>query len=259
MDDGNNYNDIYLSHGTVNASKLDCYTNVFSTGKCDGNDDETLALAHSYGDLARAYDCGSYNSTSDVVKSKTDYRYFCKRDQGAQEFTYRFNEYNPHDFQRAYPHFTDRTISASSGPCSNWTMIGEPIPQDDGILLYNFGDSDGKYVGNITIPDALGGFDDTTYIYRDLELPWNASTYTCGPRCLKIWAHKARGYTENSTFYECPITVGNATNTNGDSTLAISDAQARLAAAAIAITGRPSGLDKNGQNTWEQYTLYSFG
>ena len=56
-----------------------------------------------------------------------------------------------------------------------------------------------------------------------------------------------------------PITVGEVTNTNNDTTLAISDAQARLAAAAIAITGRPSGLDGNGNNIWPQYTLYTFG
>ena len=187
----------------MNIARLDCFSNFFSTGKC-GSGQESQALAHSYGDLAKSYECGNYSTISDVVESNKDLRYYCKRDQGAQEFAYRFNEYNPTDSARAYPHFMNRTITASSSPCKNWTMIGEPIPQQDGLLLYRFGDSDSNssYVGNITIPDALGGFDDTTYIYRDLALPWNASTYACGPRCLKIWAHKARGYGENSTFYE---------------------------------------------------------
>ena len=80
-----------------------------------------------------------------------------------------------------------------------------------------------------------------------------------------MWAYKAAGYGESSTFYQCPITVSNVTEVSNNTPVAndtqvsndtqkVSDGMARLAAAAIALQGRPSG-----NNTGIKYQLYTSG
>ena len=70
---------------------------------------------------------------------------------------------------------------------------------------------------------------------------------------------KAAGHGENSTFYKCQITVSPVFNPlHGtpalNSTLQVSDGMARLAAASIALQGRPWG-----KGVWKKYQLYTFG
>ena len=199
-------------------------------------------------------DCGNYTEISDVLGSKHNYGYYCRRTRHQQEFAYRFNEYNPNDTTKAYPRFTNRTITASAGECFNYSVTGDPQPQGGGNWLYKFGND--TFKGNITIPGAYGALDGTTYIYRGINVPQQASKYACGPRCIKMWAHRSEGYGEPSTFFECPITVNEVNNATEDYQRLPYD-MARLAAASIALQGRPSGPP--GTNLWPQYQFFAFG
>lgn len=250
INDGTSYNDTYIRPGTVNASNLACYDDYFNHGHCGGAI-MNQSLAHAYGDLALISDCGNYAQISDVLESKYNYGHYCRRTRYQQEFAYRFNEYNPKDKTKAYPRFTNRTITVSAGECFNYSMIGGPQLLGGGDLLFEFRND--TFTDNITIPAAYGALDGTTYIYRGLNVPQQAITYACGPRCIKMWAHRSQGYGENSTFFECPITVNEVNNATEDYQRLSYD-MARLAAASIALQGRPSGI-----NVWPQYQLYAFG
>lgn len=216
-----------------------------------GGDVTGQALAHAYGEMALSSRCGNYTLTSDILKIKKDYSYYCNRTPNQQQFAYRFNEYNPEDKQKSYPRFTNRTITASAGKCFVYTMVGEPRTESSGTLLYNY--TNGTFNSSINIPEQTNAFDGTTYIYRGINTPENAVTYACGPRCIWMWAHKSVGHGEPSTFYQCPITVSPVSNVTND-TQNIPDGMARLAAASIALQGRPSN-----QGHWNQYQLYTYG
>ena len=247
--DGTSWNDTYTRHGVANATNITYYT--FGPHGHYGGDVPNQARAHANGDTALAFPCGPYNDTSQVLESKNDYRYYCRHTRHQQEFAYRFNEYNPADKLKSYPHFTNRIITASAGECMNYTMVGNPRGLSDGNLLYEYAND--TFRGNITIPAQSGTYDGTTYIYRGLNTPQEAVTYACGPRCIRIWAHKSTGNGENSTFYACSITVSTVSNAPNE-TQKISDGMARIAAASIALQGRPAN-----QKSWTQYQLYAFG
>ena len=256
IDDGTNYNDTFTNQGTVHTSNLTCYVDFFNGNPdCTSDDDGTsLTLAHAYGDLIRSTPCCNYENISDVLASQKDCSYYCRRDANNQQFAYRFNEYNPNDMSRSYPHFTNRIITASSGKCLNYSQDGDPqggLP--DGQLLFRYYND--TYKGNITIPAALGYSDSTTYIYRGVKVPRDAEFQRCSPedlRCMNVWAHRARGHNEPRQFYQCPITISNVANATTD-IHDLSDDMARLAATSIALTGR-----KNDDGTWHQYQLYTF-
>lgn len=132
-------------------------------------------------------------------------------------------------------------------------MDGNP-KQQNGNTVFQYKNDTFKH--NITIPGAYGAFDGTTYIYRGVNIPQQAVTYACGPRCIKMWAHRSQGGGENSTFFECPITVSEVSN-NATENQQLSYERARLAAASIALQGRSSNI--NGVTVWTQYQLYTFG
>ena len=245
--DGTSWNDTYTRPGVASASNLKCYA-FGPKGLCgEGNQ----ARAHAYGDMALAFPCGAYNDTSQILTSRQNSRYYCRRTRHQQEFAYRFNEYNLNDTQQAYPRFTQRIITASAGQCFNYTMVGDPRDLPDGNVFYEY--SNGTFSSNITIPGQSGAWDGTTYIYRGSKPAEEAELYACGPRCLWMWAHKSQGHGEPSTFYQCPITVNPVSNTSND-TQQISDGIARLAAASIATQGRPINA-----NVSREYQLYAFG
>ena len=246
--DGTNFNDTYTRPGIANASDLECY----APGRCR-DEISNQAQAHACGEISRGFHCGPYNYTSQIIESHNDHRYYCRRTRHQQEFAYRFNEYNPDDTQNSYPQFTNRIITASAGQCFDYTMVGEPQDVSDGILRYEY--TNGTFNGSITIPGQSGTFDGTTYIYRGGNTPQEAviNVNACGPRCIWVWAHKLVGSGESSTFYQCPITVSQVSNTTND-TQKVSKDMARLSAASIALQGRPSG-----NNIWTQYQLYAFG
>ena len=247
--DGTGMNDTYTRPGVANAANLSCF--AFNPKSGCAEDVSNQARANANGEVALGFGCGEYNDTSQILSSKNAYRYYCRKTRYQQEFAYRFNEYNPNDTLKTYPHMTQRIITASSGHCFNYTMVDDPIDVSEGIILYKF--TNGTYNSNITIPGQSGAWDGTTYIYGGTRTPQEAVTYACGPRCIWVWAHRARGHGEPSTFYQCPITVNPVTDAP-DESQQVSDGMARLAAASIALQGRPSGKDN-----WKQYQLYSFG
>ena len=252
--DGRDYNGTYIRPGIANASNLECYSDYFNHGACGGIV-ASQALAHAYGDLSQSSECGPYTNISEVLASKNNYEYYCKRTRDQQEFAYRFNEYNPADINKAYPRFTNRTITASSGKCLEYSVVGIPTTLANGDLLYIY--KNDTYDGNITIPGQSNSVSGTTWIYRGTETPENAVQYACGPRCIIMWAHRSFGYGESSAFFECPITVNHVENITHDGQ-AISNNTARLAAASIALQGQPSETD-NGTHEWTQYQFYAFG
>ncbi|KAL9126100.1 MAG: hypothetical protein Q9217_004800 [Psora testacea] len=254
IEDGKDWRDAYFEPGVANATNLTCYFDSFNGQGC-GSNVASQALAHAYGDLALSSDCGPYTEISDILNSKRNYRYYCRRTRHRQEFAVRFNEYNPDDRNKVYPRFTNRVITASSGECFTYSMVGSAQPQPNGDLLYTYTNS--TSTDNITIPAQSGTFNGTTYVYRGVKTPQDAGTYACGDRCIKMWAHKSRGHGENSTFYECPITVNAVSNTTND-TQKVSNDMARLAAASIALQGRPEGNAED-EKIWTQYQLYAYG
>lgn len=248
VDDGHNYNSTYLTSGDVRVSNLTCY---FNNRNCPRFATVLHTLAHSYGETILASECGTYKEVGDIPKLNYDYKYFCREDR--REFALRFNEYNPNDTQKAYPYFTHRTITASSGGCLEYNQVGNV--EDKGGLS-NFTYSNGSTSGSIVIPNAKLGREGTTYIYRGINPPAGNVVYACGPRCLLMWAYKNVGGSNKPIFYECPITiskVSNASRPEHD----IPDAVARLAAASIALQGQWSGTLKH--EVFTQYQFYAGG
>ena len=248
--DGTNWRDTYTRPGIANAPNLTCYS-FDPHGACGGNV-TNQARAHANGEVALGFPCAPYNDTSQILDSRDDHRYYCRKPPNRREFAYRFNEYNHDDKQKSYPRFTNRTITASSGECFEYQMVGKPHDGSDGNVDYKY--TNGTIHGNITIPGQSSAFEGTTYIYQGINTPQKAVKYACGPRCIWMWVHKSRGPApgQKFVFYQCPITVNSVSNTTND-TQEVSNDMARLAAASIALQGRPS------YNTWKQYQLYTFG
>ena len=214
----------------------------------------TQALAHAYGEMTLISGCGSYKEIPDVLNSGNNYEYYCRREQDRQEFAYRFNEYNPNDTQLLYPLFTNRIVTASAGECFHYSQVGE---SRIGPEMINFEYANESFSGNISIPKQSDGSSGTTYIYRGTEVPQNETEYSCGPRCLWMWAHKSQGQGESSTFIQCPITISSVSYTTRDTEI-LSDDLARLAASSIALQGRWTGNDSD-HPSWTQYQFYPFG
>lgn len=91
-------------------------------------------LANSYGMSPSITKRGTYHHIHDVVESTDNYGYFCRKPSG--ECAYRFVEHNPHDQERKYPLFTNRTITASAGQCFTYLETEKATPAKDtsGIL-----------------------------------------------------------------------------------------------------------------------------
>ena len=250
MDDGNNYNDTYTRPGNVIVSDHSCY---FHADDCP--DTVTRhALAHAYGESSVASECGNYTEITDVINSRQDYQFYCRHDR--KEFAYRFKEYNPNDTQKAYPFFTNRTITAAYGQCFEYREVGNATDVTIGRMNgLNFTYTNSSITGSIEIPFSSLGREATTYVYRDNNPPADATTYSCGDRCLKMWAYKNPGKKETPMFYECPITVSlviNAIQSAHD----VPDGVAKLAAASIALQGRFRDTENP---IFTQYQFYAGG
>ncbi|KAL9602541.1 MAG: hypothetical protein Q9179_002523, partial [Wetmoreana sp. 5 TL-2023] len=267
VDDGNDYNGIYLQSGQVDVSNLTCYKH----GSRCASQVTTDTLAHAYGDTTHGADstqdsdCGYFSNVEDVISSKRDFRYYCRRNTSVQEFAYRFNEYNPDDFQKAYPSFTNRTITASSGECNEYprmsddhqkTTIGDPKGLNY-ISAVKITFPKGSSKETISIPTSALGREGTTYIYRDSHTPAEAVTFGYGDRGIRMWAYRNPGETDRyGTFFECPITVSVVRNVhNVDHN--ITNGVARQAAASIALQGQWKGALNNPDN--RQWQWYAFG
>ena len=251
VDDGKTYNDTYTRSGKVQTSRLDCYSHL---DKCPPPV-TSHALAHAYGETTLAVKCGSYVGIASVIKSGQDERCYYREDE--QEFAYRFNEYNPDDVQQAYPHFTNRVVTTTSGQCIEYDQVGKSVSDKvDNIDVQKFIYSNNSTNGTISIPNSSLGFDGTTYIYRGKADPPQAKTYQCGHRCILMWAYKNPGATDGPKFYQCPITVSPVSDA-GHPGHHVPDATARLAAASIALQGRHTGplSDRN----FMQFQWYAIG
>ena len=133
---------------------------------------------------------------------------------------------------------------------------------DTSVSVWNYTYSNDTLTDTIAIPTTYEALDGTTYIYRDRDIPQRAMEYSCGPRCLWMWAHVSRGPSFGNSrpiFYQCPITVFpvvSATNAILPEHN-VTDDMARLLAASIGLQGR-KGL-VNGWQGWKQYQLYTEG
>ena len=271
--DGTDWNSTFTTPGGVTVSNLSCYFHSdpgHSTPSCDPHEGTKQGIAHAFGELAQESRCKSYDKISEVLESRENVRYFCRRDAGRQEFTYRFSEYNPEDRQRAYPYFTNRTISVSSGQCYVYDQThSEPAKDTNGLDgARNKFFTNGTYSGNITVPNQSAGLDATTYIYRGTDPPANETAWSCGPRCIWMWAFKeALSFPPADPreppvpqFFQCPITVSAVANAPADDAADprhVPDDVARTAAAAIALEGRSAWA--TGPNLWTQFRYYPYG
>lgn len=253
IEDGNNYNTTYLREGNVSVSNITCYNpNV----NCSDFVREHVR-AHTYGEARLSFSCGQYHELADILGSEQDHHYYCRRDPGRQEFAYRFNEYNPNDAQKAYPHFTTRIITAASGICTEYDQL-EAVDTTIGH------DSAKKFIynnpitgnGSIKIPTSFLGNAGTTYIYRAFNTPDKATIWACGDRCLLMWAYRDFEKDERPKFYECPITISKVSN-SGQPEHNISDTLAKEAAASIALQGQFHGPAH--KVDWEQFSFYASG
>ena len=224
------------------------------------------ARAHIDGELAHSAllsaGCGHYNNISDVINSKIDYGYFCRRTRGKQEFAYRFSEYNPMDQEKRFPHFTQRVITASAGSCFQYRKSKGPRQVKDKIANLEawFAEfTNGTFSSNMTIPMAYESISSTTYVYRGVNVPQLETTYACGPRCIRMWAHraarKANDAYDQEAYFECQVNISDVMNATIDDHH-VPDHVARLAASAIGLQGRSA---QAGGHVWTQYQLYPYG
>ncbi|KAG8529864.1 uncharacterized protein KY384_005345 [Bacidia gigantensis] len=278
VDDGSDFKGTYLRNGQATVSNITCYLHGRNS-PCD-NEVTTSALAHAYGedtlgpDDTSGLQCGGYSDLASVINSKSNFRYYCRRNTTIQEFAYRFNEYNEHDEQQAYPHFTDRVITASSGTCNEYNQtnfdntghIGTDNSDDDSNFIssirYTYSNDSTNRNGSINIPTSALGNEGTTYIFRGPEAPKDAKTngYACGDRCIWMWAYKNPSSSNDDPghrFYACPITVSLVSNVKNPQHNITNDV-ARQAAASIALQGQFHA----GAGTpfdWTQWQWYASG
>lgn len=260
MQDGTDWNGTYIRPGQVNASDLSCYYHhTYDTHKytCEHSSESLHGIVHNYGasafdSLSYGSDCVNYTDVEDILRSRSNPKYFCRRSPGQQEFAYRFLEYNPHDSQRTYPYLTDRVITVSAGQCYQYSLS---VVEPTGENLVNYTFTNKTFSGSIQIPSQIRSFDGTVYIYRSLEPPETTTEWRCNSRCIWMWAHKTQTNSDNSTFYQCPVTFNVVQSASQDELQVehqVPDNIARLAASSIGLQGGNSDPDKG----WTQFQFY---
>ncbi|KAL9610402.1 MAG: hypothetical protein Q9167_004885 [Letrouitia subvulpina] len=263
VDDGSNFNTTYSRNGLVNVANLTCYFE--RNGYCPPEPISVQAIAHAYGETALAPVCGGYDQLSTSKNPRQMYQYYCRRnpdqDSASQEFAYRFQEVNPQDKQRLYPHFTDRIIRASSGECLEYPEVGTGKPTTFlNMSALELTYRNGSTNGSIAIPTASLASEGTTYIYRGRNRPAKMTDFSCGDRCIKMWAYRSSGGGENSSFFECPITVTAVSNARREEH-EVPPGMAKLAAASIALQGRDNDPtpDTMPGKDFTQFQFYAAG
>lgn len=259
LNDGTDWNGTYTRDGIVNASNLACYFGN-PHKKCPSEPDLIQGRANTYGRAPPISTLGYYDEIQDVYKSRYNYGYYCRRTLG--ECAYRFVEYNPDDQQKTYPILTNRLITASADQCFTYMPTESPRPAKDtsgDMEALNFTVFNGSVHEQLVIPKQSGGTGATTYIYRGIRTPQEATKVRCGDRCVWMWAHKSGGKDENSTFYKCSINISDVTNTNNDTRKNVPNDVARLAASAIALQGRWAKKPDSDEKIWTQFQFYPFG
>lgn len=187
------------------------------------SDELNQAMAHSWGVISQSLEsCGPYNDNTDILNSKYDPPYYCRRTPGQQEFAYRFKEYNPSDTEETYPFFTDRIITVSSGTCFKYEVPNANLPGTQRIdsSAWNYTFHNSTYISSVCISIASGGWSATIYIYRGTETPVLHEANSCGNRCKWIWAFRTWGPNlepqNPPAISQRPITVGEVSSTRID-------------------------------------------
>lgn len=261
VDDAQDFTGTYLRNGNVSVTDLSCYLHAGSK-ECPFQVIQDQ-LAHAYGEVTQGPDatssleCGYFFNVDDVISSKSNFPYYCRRNTTIQEFAYRYNEYNPDDKQKAYPHFTERVIRASTSPCNEYSEIGSQTATvgdpPNAISAMEFTYTNGTRNGTIQIPTSALGMEGTTYIYRGPPPPVEATTYGFGPRGIVMWVYRNPGGSQDSRFFECSVTVDPVTNVRNPAHN-VSDSTAREAAASIALQGQfHSSGDNRDFTQWQWY------
>ena len=234
VNDGTSYNDTYTTYGNVNVTDHSCYHMQYLQQGCPW-EVTTQSVAHSYGEMNLAFESRTYNDIADVLESKHNYRYYWRPLTGKRQFAYRFNEYNPEDREQVYPFFTNRTITAEAVNCITYNDTGS-----DGKEPNTFTYTNGTHNGTVAIPNVYLGDLGTTYMYLGHNPPASAPLYSCGDRCLWMWAYKNGGSPEPSAFYQCAVNISAVSNTSAPQH-SIPDHMAKKAAASIAVHGTWTG------------------
>lgn len=260
VEDGHDYTGAFHRSGKALVSKLNC---VYHGSHCSSIVTEH-ARAHVYGESSLAEPSLDYDDIPSLLDAQNDTRVWRRRWSTeyahGSEYAHRFNEYNPTDTQRAYPYLTDRVITSSAGECVEYE-------QDEATERVRVGDKNAlKFTyrnatsdGTISIPTAVLGREATTYIYRGLAPPADASNpqlVVCGERCMYVWVYRNAGANEGPKFYQCPITVGNVTNPVLPEHH-VPDGVARVAAVSIALQGQFQG--QADEKNFNQFQFYASG
>lgn len=257
MNDGTNYKDIYTKRGQSKVPDLLCYHKNLNDSAC--HDQVTVqTIAHSYGETTLAFNSGTYNEVADILQNKEMYPYFHRTSpSNQQQVAYRFNEYNPKDTQKIYPHMTNRTIYAEARNCITYNHISADDNDPQTLNMTNADDT--KENQTITIPQDVLGREGTTYIYRGFHAPPVADLQSCGDRCLWMWAYRNPSGKEPPAFYKCPVNISYVMNASLPQHQ-ISDQTVKMAAAAIAMHGGYHGpVFDDSKKNWTSYQFYAAG
>ena len=264
MDSGTNWQGIYTPHGIVSATNLTCFAD---NGKCPTQQVEQIQ-AHLYGKIVSGYPCRTYKDISEVLNSDANVLVYCKQTPHQQENAFRFSVLNPQDPDRVYPRFTNRIITTFSDQCYQYDVIdgsNRPALDSNGdSAAVSWAYSNGTVNGSITIPTEYSADYSTTYIYPGTQIPQDEIEYSCGPRCMWMWAWRSESTlsadeNQPKALIKCPITVSSVTNVTDDTQI-VSDGMAKLAASAIGLQGRSANPPQdNGTTTWRQYQFYPWG
>ena len=260
MDKGTNSSGIFTSPGMINASALDCYYENPFSNNCPSAQETPQALAHAYGEITTALSFCSYTNDDDIKDAAQDCGYFSKTD--GQEFAYRYKEYNLNDSAGTYPYRTNRIIKASSGTCYQYSVDTDQVYTIDGtdgkqeVLVYPFFNA--TYRDILPIPRPNAAFDATSYVWNGTQAPQNATIQSCGPRCMWLYAFQSLGAITGrpNQIFQCPITISDVLETT-QAAHQLSNENARLAAASIALSGRYTGPQDD--KVWQQYQFYPWG
>ena len=222
---------------------------------CDKSDETVHGVVHNgkyaLGSLSESNDCVNYTTLEDILRSRTNPKYYCRRTSSRQEFSYRFLEYNPKDDQRTYPFLTNRTTTASAGSCYSHSVSHGDKGTKSRRGWSNYTYSNGTFSGSILLPVQVDRFDGTVYVYRGSNPPQTATIYACETRCIWMWAHKTKSPRRPSMFYQCPVSVDLVPNSRKD-THHVPDGIARPAASSIGLQGGNS----DPENGWTQFQFY---
>lgn len=253
MESGTDSTGIIRRQGAVNVPNLDCYS---LNGQCINASSVPQNLANAYGEAIRGQKSCNYTQDSDIQNASQDCYYFSHTN--GQEFAFRYAQYNPKDSVRAYPYLTDRIVKASAKECFQYTVTNAAgtVDSQDGIqdtwfwYFYN-----STFNGTISIPRRYAAFDSTTYIYNGTKAPPNEDFQSCGPRCMRLYAWRSPGPETKRPWavFQCSITISEVSNVAKD-WQSLPDDNAYLAAASIALTGRPTS-----DGHWRQFRLYPYG